>query len=129
VSVLWIALALVAAERCIELIYLRRAQRRDPPSALLHASWLIAMAVLIAPQTPPNWWLLGGFAALAALRVWSARAPGPTWCTRILTVAEVAVLPLAFGAVWIALVFALLDAALPVLRAALERARSSRRID
>ena len=155
-SVLWIVLALVAVQRCIELVYAARNTRRllaeggveigarhYPLFILLHSSWLIAMAVLIPPQTTPNWWLLGVFAVLQALRVWVVRTLGPYWTTRIISVpnaplvrggpyrffrhpnylvviAEIAVLPLAFGAVWIALVFTILNAALLTLRIRVE---------
>jgi methyltransferase len=155
-SVLWIVLALVAIQRGIELVYAARNTRRllaaggveigarhYPLFVLLHASWLIAMAVVIAPQTPPNWWLLGFFAVLQALRIWIVRTLGPYWTTRIVTVPgaplirtgpyrfvrhpnylvvalEIAVLPLAFGAAWIALTFTLLNAALLALRISVE---------
>jgi methyltransferase len=147
---------LVAVQRGIELVYASRNTRRllaaggeeigvrhYPLFVLLHASWLIAMAVFIPPQSPPNWWLLGLFAVLQALRIWVVRTLGPYWTTRIITVpnaplvragpyrffrhpnylvvvGEIAVLPLAFGAVWIALVFSLLNAALLVLRTRVE---------
>ena len=101
------------------------------------------MAVVIPPQTLPNWWLLGLFGLLQALRVWVVRTLGPYWTTRIITVpnaplvrrgpyrffrhpnylvvvGEIAVLPLAFGAVWIALTFSLLNAALLVFRTRVE---------
>jgi methyltransferase len=156
VSVLWIVLALVALQRGVELVYAARNTRRllaaggveigarhYPLFVLLHASWLVAMAVLIAPQTQPNWWLLALFAVLQALRVWIVRTLGPYWTTRIVTVpnaplvrdgpyrffrhpnylvvvGEIAVLPLAFGAVWIALVFSLLNAVLLILRIRVE---------
>jgi methyltransferase len=156
VSVLWIVLGLVAVQRGIELVYASRNTRRllaaggveigarhYPLFVLLHASWLIAMAVVIPAQTPPNWWLLGLFGVLQALRVWVVRTLGPYWTTRIISVpnaplvrggpyrffrhpnylvvvGEIAVLPLAFGAVWIAFVFSLLNAALLVLRTRVE---------
>ena len=156
VSVLWIVLALVAVQRGIELVYAARNTRRlleaggveigarhYPLFVLLHASWLVAMAVAVPPHTLPNWWLLGLFAVLQALRVWVVRTLGPYWTTRIVTVpnaplvrngpyrflrhpnylvvvGEIAVLPLAFGAVWIALAFSLLNAALLVVRTRIE---------
>jgi methyltransferase len=156
VSVLWVVLGLVAVQRGIELVYASRNTRRllaaggveigarhYPLFLLLHASWLIAMAVFIPPQTLPNWWLLGLFAILQTVRVWVVRTLGPFWTTRIITVpnaplvrdgpyrffrhpnylvvvGEIAVLPLAFGAVWIALIFSLLNAALLVLRTRVE---------
>lgn len=145
---LWIVLALVALQRVAELIYARhnaeRLMRRGgveagashyPLIVLLHAGWLVSMAVLIPPSTPPNWWLLGAYAALQALRIWTVASLGPYWTTRVITIsgeplvrrgpykflrhpnyavvcAEIAVLPLAFGAVDIAVGFSILNAAL-----------------
>ena len=162
-SVLWIVLGLVAVQRGIELVYASRNTRRllaaggveigarhYPLFVLLHASWLVAMAVVIPPQTPPNWWLLGLFGILQALRIWVVRTLGPYWTTRIITlpnaplirngpyrffrhpnylvvVGEIAVLPLAFGAVWIAFIFSLLNAALLILRTRVEESALSAR--
>jgi methyltransferase len=124
--------------------------RHYPLFVLLHSSWLVAMAVTIPPQTAPHWWLLGIFLVLQALRIWIVRTLGPYWTTRIVTVphaplirsgpyryfrhpnylvvaAEIAVLPLAFGALWLALVFSLLNAALLIFRIGVEeRALASR---
>ena len=106
-----------------------------PFIVLLHAAWLVGMAVLIPPSTPPNWWLLGLYAALQPLRVWTIATLGPYWTTRIISVpgaplvrrgpyrfvrhpnyvvvcAEIALLPLAFGAIEIAIVFSILNASL-----------------
>ena len=102
---------------------------------LLHAAWLASMALLIPPSRAPNWWLLVLYALLQPLRVWAIASLGPYWTTRIITVpgeplvrrgpyrffrhpnyivvcAEIAVLPLAFGAVEIAIVFSILNASL-----------------
>jgi methyltransferase len=155
-SVLWIVLALVAIQRCAELVYAQRNTRRllarggveigakhYPLFIILHASWLIAMLVVIAPDTPPNCWLLGIFALLQVTRVWVVRTLGPYWTTRIVTVPdaplirtgpyrfvrhpnyivvilEIAILPFAFGAPYIALVFTLLNAALLTYRIRME---------
>jgi len=101
----------------------------------LHAGWLVAMAVFIPASRAPNWWLLGLYVLLQPLRLWIIASLGPYWTTRIITVAnaplvrrgpyrvvrhpnyilvctEIALLPLAFGAVEIAVVFSLLNAAL-----------------
>jgi|SRR5580698_1146805 methyltransferase len=120
----------------------------------LHLAWLIAMAVLIPPGTQPNWTLLWVYVALQPLRVWAMASLGPYWTTRIISIpgeplvrrgayrffrhpnyivvcAEIAVLPLAFHATEIAIVFSFLNAALLSWRirveerALLERPRAS----
>lgn len=163
-SVLWIVLALVAAQRVVELVYAQRNAARllrrgaveagaehYPLIVLLHAGWLAAMALSIAPSTPPNWWLLGVYGALQVLRVWTVASLGPYWTTRVITLAgeplvrrgphkyvrhpnyaivcaEILVLPLAFGAVELAIVFSVLNAALLAWRIRVEeRAIASRR--
>ncbi len=101
----------------------------------LHAAWLVSMLVLVPWDRIPNWWLIGAFAVLQLLRVWVIRTLGPYWTTRIITIAdaplvrrgpyrcmrhpnyaivaaELAVLPLAFGAWTLALLFTILNAAL-----------------
>jgi methyltransferase len=102
---------------------------------LLHGAWLVSMALLIPPWRAPNWTLLAVYLLLQPLRVWAIASLGPYWTTRIITVpgeplvrrgayrffrhpnyivvcAEIAVLPLAFGAVEIAIVFSVLNASL-----------------
>lgn len=144
-SVLWIVLALVALQRAGELVYAARNTARlrkrgatewgashYPLVVALHAGWLIAMALFIAPSTPPVWPLLGVYLALQGLRAWTIATLGASWTTRIMTVpdaalvrkgpyrflrhpnyaivcAEIAVLPLAFHAVGIAVLFSILN--------------------
>jgi methyltransferase len=146
--VLWIVLALVALQRVLELIYSARNTRRllarggvesgavqYPFFVVLHAAWLASMAVFIPASTLPNWWLLGLYAALQPLRIWTIASLGPYWTTRVITVpgaplvrrgpyrifrhpnyvvvcAEIATLPLAFGAVEIAILFSFFNASL-----------------
>jgi methyltransferase len=109
--------------------------RHYPLFVLLHGSWLVAMAATVPADTPPHWPLLGLFALLQFLRLWVVATLGPYWTTRIITLAdaplvrhglfrlvrhpnyavvvgEIAVLPLAFGAWQIALVWSLLNALL-----------------
>lgn len=106
-----------------------------PLFVLLHGSWLIALALTVPAETPPHWPLLGIFALLQLLRIWVVATLGPYWTTRIITLetaplvrhgpfrwlrhpnyavvaGEIAVLPLAFGAWQIALVWSLLNALL-----------------
>jgi methyltransferase len=122
-----------------------------PFIVLLHAGWLAAMAIAIPPATTPNWWLLALYAALQPLRAWTIVTLGPYWTTRIVTLpdeplvrrgpyrivrhpnyvvvcAEIALLPLAFGAVEVAIVFSILNASLLSWRIRVEeRALRSRR--
>lgn len=117
----------------------------------LHLAWLVGMAVLVPRDTQPNWTLLWVYLALQPLRVWAVTSLGPYWTTRIISVpgeplirrgayrffrhpnyvvvcAEIAVLPLAFHATEIAIVFSFLNAALLSWRIRVEeRALSSRR--
>lgn len=109
--------------------------RHYPLFVLLHGSWLIALALIVPAETPPHWPLLGAFALLQLLRIWVVITLGPYWTTRIVTLetaplvrhgpfrwlrhpnyavvtGEIAVLPLAFGAWEIALVWSLLNALL-----------------
>lgn len=102
---------------------------------LLHASWLIAIAAATPLDTRPIWPLIAVFFVLQLLRVWVIATLGRYWTTRIITVdgaplvrrgpfrllrhpnywivtAEIAVLPLAFGAWEIALVWSILNALL-----------------
>jgi methyltransferase len=147
-SVLWIVLGLVALQRLAELLYSARNTRRllarggvetgalqYPFIVLLHAAWLISMAVLIPPSTPPNWALLALYLLVQPLRIWTIATLGEYWTTRIITIpgapiirsgpyrffrhpnyivvcAEIAILPLAFGAIEIAIIFSILNASL-----------------
>lgn len=106
-----------------------------PLFVALHAAWLISMTILIPRDTQPNWTLLWVYAGLQPLRVWAVASLGPYWTTRIISLpgeplvrrgayrffrhpnyvvvcAEIAVLPLAFHATEIAIVFSFLNAAL-----------------
>ena len=102
---------------------------------LLHAAWLASMAALIPAATLPNWNLLALYALLQPFRLWTIAALGPRWTTRVIVLpgasrvrrgpyrffrhpnyvvvcAEIAILPLAFGAREIAILFSFLNAAL-----------------
>jgi methyltransferase len=108
----------------------------------LHALWLASLA-LTAPTTEPNPILLGLFALLQPARLWVIVSLGRRWTTRILTVpgtplvragpyrwlrhpnylivtAEIALLPLAFGAVAAAAIFSFLNLVLILRRIAIE---------
>ncbi|MGC2406910.1 MAG: isoprenylcysteine carboxylmethyltransferase family protein [Candidatus Cybelea sp.] len=163
-SVLWIVLALVAIQRVVEVYYSARNTQRllarggievgavqYPFFILLHTAWLASIAVFVPASTPPNWWLLGLYALLQPLRVWTIATLGPYWTARIVTLpgaalvrsgpyrfvrhpnyvvvcAEIAILPLAFGAVEIAILFSIFNASLLSWRIRTEeRALLSRR--
>lgn len=104
----------------------------------LHAAWLIGLW-LLAWDRPLNLWLLAVFIGLQAARIWVIATLGDRWTTRIITLpgeplirrgpyrfvshpnylvvaAEILILPLAFGLVWFALIFSLLNAAMMAVR-------------
>ena len=113
-----------------------------PAMIALHASWLAALWLSVGGR-PVNLVLLALFGVLQLLRVWVLSMLGPRWTTRIIVlpgaplvargpfrwishpnysivIAEIAVLPLAFGLVWIALVWTLLNAAMLYVRVGAE---------
>ena len=106
-----------------------------PLFILLHGAWLLAVFLLIPADHVPSWPLLVVFLLLQAARVWVVATLGSYWTTRVLSLpgaplvrrgpyrwvrhpnylivtAEIAVLPLAFGAWWIAIAFSLANALL-----------------
>jgi methyltransferase len=103
-----------------------------PLYVLLHGGWLTSLAVFVPAATVPNWPLISVFAMLQLGRVWVIVSLGGYWTTRIVTlpdaplvrtgpfrylrhpnyllvIAEIAILPLAFGAVAIAATFSALN--------------------
>ena len=111
----------------------------------LHAAWLLALLLLVPSEAPVNWPLLALFLALQAARLWVLASLGRFWTTRIVILpgaplvrrgpyrylrhpnylvvaAEIAVLPLVFGAWGIALVFSLLNLVLLIQRIRVEDA-------
>ena len=114
-----------------------------PLYVLLHASWLTSLAVFVPAATPPSWPLIGIFAALQLGRLWVIASLGEYWTTRIISLpdaplvrsgpyryfrhpnyllvaAEIAVLPLAFGATAIAAIFSMLNLTLIARRVWIE---------
>ncbi|HEY5207866.1 MAG TPA: isoprenylcysteine carboxylmethyltransferase family protein [Stellaceae bacterium] len=110
-------------------------RRHYPLIVALHAAWLVSLVVFVPWHTPPDWGWLVIFIALQAARLWVVVSLGPHWTTRIIVLpganrarrgpyrwirhpnycvvaAEIAVLPLVFGAWQIALIFTLLNAAM-----------------
>jgi methyltransferase len=99
----------------------------------LHLFWLVAIALSLPKPAPFNAWLFGLFVLLQAARIWVLASLGPYWTTRIITlpgaplvrrgpyrflrhpnywvvIGEIAVLPLVFGEVWVAVAFSLMNA-------------------
>jgi methyltransferase len=96
-----------------------------------HTAW-ISVLWWLAPAQTVNWVLIAVFAVLQALRVWVIATLGARWTTRIIRVpgetlvargpfrflnhpnyavviAEVFVLPLAFGLVWFSIISGLIN--------------------
>jgi methyltransferase len=108
---------------------------RYPFLVLLHAAWLAALFFFVPPEAAVSWLLIGAYLLLQAARLWVIASLGRFWTTRVITLpdaplvkrgpyrwlrhpnylvvaAEIAVLPLAFGAWELALGFSLANAAL-----------------
>ncbi len=122
-----------------------------PLFVLLHATWLAAIAIVTPWTMVPNLWWLGLYGVLQFGRLWVIATLGRFWTTRIITLPsaalirrgpyrflrhpnyvvaslELAVLPLAFGQVWIALVWSVANALLVAWRIRVEdRALNGRR--
>ena len=155
-TALYWTIGLVALQRLIELFHSSRNTARlrrlgaveadagaYPLYVLLHAGWLVSLAVFVPATTPPNWLLICLFALLQLGRIWVLASLGRYWTTRIITLpsaplvrtgpfrylrhpnyllvaAEIAVLPLAFGAVAVAVTFSALNLMLLARRIRIE---------
>jgi methyltransferase len=118
-----------------------------PLIVALHAAWLIGLWILLwrLPGIEVSWPWLAVFIVLQGLRVWVIATLGPRWTTRIVVLpgappvsggpyrfvshpnymvvaAELFVLPVAFGLVWYAIVFSVLNAAVLWIRIRTEAA-------
>lgn len=126
-------------------------QGQYPLIVALHVAWLASLLLLVPAATPPNLFIVGLYVALQPIRIWAIVSLGPYWTTRVVTVpgaplarrgpyrflrhpiyavvmAEIALLPLAFGAWRLALVFSLANLGLLAWRIAVEdRALAPRR--
>jgi methyltransferase len=156
VTVLHWTLSLVLLQRVVELVWARRNTIRlrrlggveadaegYPYFVLLHAGWLVSLALFVPAAALPVWPLLGLFALLQLGRLWVISSLGNYWTTRIvslpgvplvqtgpfrwlrhpnylLVIAEIAVLPLAFGAVPIAVSFSAVNLILIIRRIRIE---------
>lgn len=118
-----------------------------PVMVLLHASWLAVLWATVG-GAPVNMALLGVFAVLQALRIWVLATLGRRWTTRIIVpmneppitggpfrimrhpnyfvvICEIAVVPLMFGLVWVAVLYSALNAAMLWVRIRAENAAYS----
>jgi methyltransferase len=114
-----------------------------PFMVLLHAVWLGAIWWL-GWNVQPNMLLVAAFLALQPLRYWVIATLGDRWTTRVfvipgasivrtgpyrffshpnylIVILEIALLPLAFGLIWIAVLFSVLNAALLGWRVRIEQ--------
>ena len=105
-----------------------------PAIVALHLAWLASLILFLPRPVALYWPWLAAFAMLQVLRIWVMTSLGEWFSTRILTiedaplvetglyrylrhpnywivVGEIASLPLAFGEIWVALAFTLLNAA------------------
>jgi len=121
-----------------------------PLFVILHTAWLSALAIFTPWTAMPNPWLLAAYVALQFARVWVIATLGHYWTTRIITLPgaplvrsgpfrfvrhpnywvaslEIAILPLMFGQICIAVVFSLLNAALVTYRIRVEEAALAER--
>ncbi len=157
-SALYAVVGFIVLQRLAELAYAARNTRRlrargaveagaghYPLLVALHASWLAALVITVAPGTPMNLPLLGVFGALQLVRVWVIATLGERWTTRVMVLpgaplvaqgpyrhlrhpnyavvcGEIAVVPLMFGAWWVAIVFSVLNLALLAHRVQIEDA-------
>src|SRR5262249_23418403 len=139
-------IALVALQRLVELLISRRNTARllangayevganhYAPIVALHAGWLAALWVAVAPSAAISWPWFAVYLALECGRAWAMLTLGRYWTTRIIQVpdaplvragpfrlcrhpnyaivcGEIAVLPLVFGQWKIALLFSILNA-------------------
>ncbi len=117
--------------------------RGYPWFVVLHAAWLASLLLLVPADAAPSWPLLAVFAVLQLGRLWVIATLGRRWTTRIIMLpgtplveggpyrylrhpnyvivaGEIMVLPLAFGAAVIALVFSAGNLALIARRVSIE---------
>lgn len=109
--------------------------RHYPFLVALHVAWIVSLATFVPVEAPLKGHWLAVFAVLQMLRLWTIASLGRFWTTRILTLpgaplvhrgpyrflkhpnylivaAEIAVVPLAFGAWQLAAIFTVANAAL-----------------
>lgn len=124
-----------------------------PLMVAMHAAWWLSLAATTPPDLPAHGAPLAAVVALMVARLWVLVCLGPYWTTRILTLpgaplvrhgpyavmahpnywivaGEVALVPLAFDAVAVAVLFSFLNGAMLAWRIAVEeQALAPRRIN
>lgn len=123
--------------------------RHYPFLVAVHAAWLAAILVWVPGDAPIRWLFLTPFVLLQFARVWVIASLGPYWTTRIIVppgaptirrgpyrwlrhpnyvivAAEIALLPMAFNAWDVALIFSLANALLLSYRIQSEEAARGR---
>lgn len=126
--------------------------RGYPWIVALHAAWVASLFLFIPASTPVSWPLLGLYGLLQFGRLWVIASLGRRWTTRVIVLpgaglvhsgpyrwirhpnylivaAEIALLPIAFGALAIALVFSAANLALVLRRIRIENAALALRPD
>jgi methyltransferase len=99
VSALYIAVALVALQRLVELAWARRNLRRllvrggveygaghYPAIVILHAAWLAALVIFIPADAKPEPAMLALYVLIQPLRYWAILSLGEYWTTRVIVV-------------------------------------------
>jgi methyltransferase len=128
-----LAIARRNTERLLAAGAVEHGARHYPFVVAVHAAWLAALLVWVPGDAPVRWIFLSLFILLQFARVWVIATLGPYWTTRIIVppgaptvrrgpyrwlrhpnyvivAAEIALLPLAFGAWDVALIFSLANA-------------------
>jgi methyltransferase len=116
---------------------------------VMHAAWFLALVTAVPAATQPNWPMLLLFGAQQAARVWVLASLGRRWTTRLIVLpgaplvvrgpyrwlrhpnylivaVELAILPLAFGSIAIAIAFSACNGLLLARRIRLEDAALGR---
>ncbi len=126
-------------------------RRHYPLIVATHAAWILALAFLVPTETPPAPYFLVPFVLVQVIRYWVIGSLGARWTTRIIVVpgaalvkhgpyrwlrhpnywvvaAEIALLPLVFGAWEIALGFSAVNAVILLHRVRIEERELGLRI-
>jgi methyltransferase len=99
VSALYIAVAIVALQRLVELAWARHNLKRllarggvehgaghYPAIVVLHAAWLAALVIFIPADAKPDPAMLALYVLIQPLRYWAILSLGEYWTTRVIVV-------------------------------------------